>query len=104
MGAGAALAACGDEEDQARFANKKIIDRLELEEADSSFAIGGDPFCIVEGELLNDADEVESARGETFVIASANGNVGVHPVAPFAPDCRARAKKELNRLDPKPKD
>jgi hypothetical protein len=99
------LAACDDEEEG--FSNGKIADALELEETDSGFAIEGDPFCEVAGKLFNDSEEVDTALEEDeegFVIASRQGNVGIQAVPPFAPDCEEKAKKALNRLDPKPKE
>jgi hypothetical protein len=97
---------CGDEE-SVRFSDAKIIDKLHLEESGNGYAIDGDPFCEIEGKLLNDAEEVSNAadRDEVGVVLASNqGNVGVKLVPPFAPDCRDRAKKKLNKLDPKPKD
>lgn len=100
----AVLAGCGDE--GKRYGDAKIADRLHLEEADHNYAIDGDPFCEVEHQLLNDPDEVQSAADDDkvgLVVASAETNVGVKGVAPFAQDCRATAKKRLNKLDPAPK-
>jgi hypothetical protein len=98
-------AGCGTEDE--KFSDKKIVETLNLEQTDGAYAIGGDPFCEVDRKLLNDADEVDSA-GEAdelgLVIASGEGNVGVQGVPPFAPDCKQQAKKQLNKLDPKPKD
>ncbi len=34
------------------------------------------------------------------MIPSTEGNVGIKGKPPFAPDCRALAKKRLNKLDP----
>jgi hypothetical protein len=97
------LAGCGEEEES--FSNKQIVDSLGLEETDSGYAIDGDPFCEVSKKLLNDASEVDDAGdGEELVIASAEGNVGVEGVAPFAPDCKNEAKDGLNKLDRRPKD
>ena len=99
-----ALAGCGSD-DGPRYSDAKIIDKLNLKESGNGYAIDGDPFCEVEGKLLNDADEVSSAsdRDELgLVITSAQGNVGVKGVPPFAPDCKDTAKKKLNKLDPKP--
>jgi hypothetical protein len=97
----AAVGGCG--EDEERFSDKTIVDALGLEDADGAYAIGGDPFCEVSKELLNDASAVKEA-GETdeLVISSAEGNVGITAVAPFA--CEREAKKGLNRLDPKPEE
>ncbi len=101
----AGLAACGDE--GTSYSDREIIDKLNLEQSGNGYAIDGDPFCEVEGKLLNDSDEVEAAaeREELgLVIASREGNVGVKGVPPFAPDCRDTAKKKLNKLDPAPKE
>lgn len=102
---GASLVACGEE--GASYGDKQIADKLNLDESENGYAIDGDPFCEVEGKLLNDADEVSSAADKDklgLVIASAQGNVGIIGVPPFAPDCKDTAKKKLNRLDPKPKE
>lgn len=96
-----AIGGCGA--DKVRYSDAKIVDKLHLEKSGNGFAIDGDPFCEVEGKLLNDADEVDQA-GERdrlgLVIASNEGNVGVKGVPPFAPDCKEQAKKKLNKLDP----
>jgi hypothetical protein len=100
------LAGCGGGSD-ARFSDKAIIDKLNLKQSGNGYAIDGDPFCEVEGKLLNNADEVSSAGDRDhlgLVITSAQGNVGVKGVPVFPPDCKAKAKKKLNKLDPKPKD
>jgi hypothetical protein len=100
------LAACGEEE-TISYGDDKIIDTLKLEQADGGYAIGGDPFCAVEGNLLNDGDEVTKAQDRDdlgLVISSNEGNVGIRAVPPFAPDCEKKVQKELNKLDPKPKD
>jgi len=99
----AVLASCGG--DDTRYADDKIVDRLNLEETESGYAIDGDPFCEVERKLLNDSTEVEDAADKDelgLVIASREGNAGVQGVPPFAPDCGDEAKKKLNRLDPAP--
>jgi hypothetical protein len=97
----AAVAGCG--EDEERFSDKKIVDALGLEETDGAYAIGGDPFCEVSKQLLNDASEVEEAAdSDELVIASSEGNVGVEAVAPFA--CEREAKRALSKLDPKPRE
>jgi hypothetical protein len=96
---------CGTESE--RFSDNKIIDALGLEELDSNYAIGGDPFCLVETELFNDGDEVQSALDSPqsdLVLSSREGGVGIQAVPPFAPDCKRKAKDTLNKLDPVPKD
>jgi hypothetical protein len=99
------LGACGEEDK--RIGDTRIVESLKLEQLDSAYAIGGDPFCSVEPELLNDEDEVDEvldADEEAPVITSRAGNVGVEAVPPFGPDCQRQARKRLNRLDPVPKD
>ena len=99
------LGACGEEEEG--IGNGRIVDALGLEEVDSGYAIEGDPFCEVTRKLLNDSEEVDAALDEDelgLIIASRQGNVGIEAVPPFAPDCKAKAKKQLNRLDPTPKE
>jgi hypothetical protein len=96
---------CGEEE--TRYANDAIVDRLNLEKTDSGYAIDGDPFCEVESKLLNDATEVGDAEDKDdlgLVISSREGNAGVKGVPPFAPDCGDQAVKKLNKLDPVPKE
>ncbi len=100
-----AIGACGDE--GTSYGDKEIIEQLNLEQSGNGYAIDGDPFCEVEGKLLNDSEEVEAAAEREdlgLVIASREGNVGVKGVPPFAPDCEDAAKKKLNKLDPAPKE
>ena len=99
------LAGCGEEE--TRYDDETIVERLNLEQIDGGYAIDGDPFCEVEGKLLNDAAEVDEADDKDelgLVISSRQGNAGVTGVPPFAPDCGEQARKQLNRLDPVPKE
>jgi hypothetical protein len=100
----AALAGCGDEEE--RIGDSRIVESLKLEQLDSGYAIGGDPFCAV-GNLLNDeseVDEVLDGEVKAPVVTSRAGNVGIEAVPPFGPDCQQQARKRLNALDPVPKD
>ena len=102
---GLALASCGDEEP--RYRDDRIAERLNLERSEAGFAIDGDPFCEVAKKLLNTADEVEEAadRDELgLVIASRARNAGIQGVPPFAPDCADDARRKLNRLDPEPEE
>src|SRR5688500_15042873 len=102
------LVACGDDEEK-RFGDAKIVDKLNLQEVDGQkdYAIDGDLFCSVERKLLNNRTEVEDAI-ETdeigLVVASREGNVGVVGVPVFANDCRQEARKKLSRLDPESAD
>ena len=80
--------------------DSKIVRALDLKRTDHAYRIGGDPFCTV-GELLNDSDEVDGASGDggqSFLIASPDGEVGVLARKPFAPDCARRARDDLKRL------
>jgi hypothetical protein len=100
-----AVAGCGEEE--TRYNDDRIVDRLNLEETENGYAVDGDPFCEVDDKLLNDAGEVEDAAERDdlgLVIASRQGNAGVTGVPPFAPDCGDEVKKKLNKLDPVPKE
>jgi len=100
-------AACGEEDKTISYGDGTIIDTLQLEKSDGGYAIGGDPFCAVESNLLNDGDEVSKAQDRDdlgLVISSNEGNVGVHAVPPFAPDCEKQVQKRLDKLDPKPKE
>ena len=102
-----AAAACGEEDKTISYDDGTIIDTLQLEKSDGGYAIGGDPFCAVESNLLNDGDEVSKAQDRDdlgLVISSNEGNVGVHAVPPFAPDCEKQVQKRLDKLDPKPKE
>jgi hypothetical protein len=103
---GVVISGCGGD-DGPKYSDAKIVEKLNLKTTGNGYAIDGDPFCEVEGKLLNDADEVSNAADRDhlgLVIASAQANVGVKGVPPFAPDCKDKAKKKLNKLDPKPKD
>ena len=80
--------------------DSEIVKALGLKQAGQGYEIGGDPFCAVD-ELLNDGDEVDGAGGEggqSFPIASPDGEIGVLARRPFAPDCARRAKDDLKRL------
>ena len=80
--------------------DSEIVSALNLESAGGAYELGGDPFCTVD-ELLNDGDEVDGAsggEGESFLIASPDGEIGVLALKPFAPDCTKQAKRDLKRL------
>jgi hypothetical protein len=100
--AGAALASVGCGSDE-QVPNDDIVNALRLEPSKDSggWAIGGDPFCEVSKELLNDSDEVDAAsKGDKLglVIADSDQSVGVEAVPPFDPKCAQKAKRALNRL------
>jgi hypothetical protein len=103
VAAAAVVAGCGG--DDIRYGDGKIIDKLNLEKSENGYSLEGDLFCEVKRELLNDSEEVDAALDADelgLVIASREGNAGVEGVPVFSPDCRDRAKKKLNRLDPEP--
>ena len=82
----------------------RIVKALKLQDAQGSraYAMGGDPFCEVDGNLLNDSDEIEIAsEGDELglVITDSDGAVGVQAVPPFDPDCARKAKRALNKLE-----
>lgn len=80
--------------------DSEIVKALNLKATGQGYEIGGDPFCTVD-ELLNGGDEVDGAsggQGESFLIASPDGEVGILALRPFAPDCTKQAKRDLKRL------
>jgi hypothetical protein len=102
-----ALGAAGCGDDEVRYGDKQIVDKLNLEESENGYSLDGDIFCEVKRRLLNDSEEVGEASDKDtlgLVIASTEGNVGVEGVPVFSPDCKDQAKKKLNKLDPKPKE
>jgi hypothetical protein len=91
---------CGEEE---TVSDGEIIDALKLERAEDRpvYAIGGDPFCEVEEELLNDATEVDEAREQSeleLVITDRAETVGVQGVPPFDPSCERDTRRALDRI------
>ena len=93
---------------EVNYNDQKIVEKLNLDQTGKGYAIDGDPFCEIDGQLLNSADEIEQVAEQQkqvgIVIDSREGNVGVIGLVPFAPDCRDTATKKLNRLDPEPTD
>jgi hypothetical protein len=92
---------CGEDES---VPDGRIVKALKLEEAQGTkaYAMGGDPFCEVDGNLLNDSDEIDVAsEGDELglVITDSEGAVGVQAVPPFDPECARKAKQALNRLE-----
>ena len=83
--------------------DKQIVSALHLEKSpEGAYSIGGDPFCEVSDDLLNDSDEVETARDSSkldLVITDSSESVGVQAVPPFDPACARKAKRELERLE-----
>jgi hypothetical protein len=93
-------AGCGEEE---TVSDTEIVEAIGLERSPDSpaYAIGGDPFCEVEEDLLNDETEVEQAKAEDelgLVITDSEQTVGVQAVPPFDPSCEKKARRALNGL------
>jgi hypothetical protein len=91
---------CGEEK---TVSDSAIIEALKLK-PDSErpvYAIGGDAFCEVEQDLLNDATEVDEATEKSesgLVITNRDQDVGVQAVPPFDPSCEDDARRALNQL------
>jgi len=95
-----APAGCGSED---QVPDEDIVEALKLEPSTerSAYAIGGDPFCEVSDDLLNDADEVDAASegGKLdLLITDSEQTVGVEALPPFDPECAQKAERALNRL------
>jgi hypothetical protein len=90
---------CGEEK---TVSDDEIVQALDLKRADSgpAYEVGGDEFCQVEQELLNDSAEVEAAKKDenALVIANSTSVVGIQVVPPFDPRCEQDARKALNEL------
>jgi hypothetical protein len=91
---------CGGEDS---VPDDEIVDAVKLEEGSNGavYTVGGDPFCEV-NELLNDSDEVETARDRDkldLVITDSEQRVGIEGVPPFDPECAREARRALNRLE-----
>ncbi len=94
-------AACGG--DSGAIADSQIVDALKLKKSpDGPYAIGGDPFCEVNDDLLNDSEEIDVARdgaGSDLVITNGDESVGIQAVPPFDPACARKARRELERIE-----
>jgi hypothetical protein len=75
----------------------KIIASLDMKRVQGNYAIKGNPFCSV-AKLLTDPQEVKDASSTHRVIASRDGSVGIEIIRPFAPSCKRRSVRALNRL------
>lgn len=96
------VAACGGS--ASPVADTQIVDALDLEQSPQgpSYAIGGDPFCEVGEDLLNDSDEIEVAKdgaGTDLVITNSDESVGVQAVPPFDPACARQARRHLEGIE-----
>jgi hypothetical protein len=100
-----ALAWAGCSSGGSSIDDSKIVSALHLKKVSGGYEMNGDPFCRID-ELLNDVDEVNSARhrkGNSFVIAAPKGQAGVVAHTPFAPACKRQAQARLNKLARPPK-
>jgi hypothetical protein len=95
-----ALAACGSD---TQFSDSDIVGALKLKRISGGpYSIGGDPFCEVDGDLLNDKDEIELAKegsGVDLVITNSDESAGVQAVPPFDPACARQARRDLDQLE-----
>ncbi len=94
--AAAILGGCGSS-GSSGVPDSKIVAALDMKKVQGRYAIDANPFCSV-SKLLNDADKVKKASSSGRVIASRDATVGVEIVKPFAPSCRDKAQRKLNRL------
>ena len=109
MLAAAGAAGCGAEPKS--YSDGEITDGLALKPDGREYVVAteeepeGDAFCIV-SELLNDAEEVEDAadRADGQALASREGNTGVVVSTELGFPCEQEVQRNLNRLDPKPKE
>jgi hypothetical protein len=90
-----ALAGCGAGTEG--VSDGKIIAALEMKRVQGHYAIDGNPFCSV-SKLLHDSSEVKDASSTGSVIASRDATVGIQIIRPFAPSCKRRAVRRLDRL------
>jgi hypothetical protein len=92
---------CGEEK---TVSDGAIVEALDLkpDQEQPVYAIGGDAFCEVDQDLLNNASEVDEAKSEKsasgLVITNRDQDVGVKAVPPFDPSCAHDARKALNEL------
>jgi len=90
---------CGE---QATVSDDAIVQALDLKRADDAavYEIGGDSFCQVEEELLNDSAEVEDvdAQRNAQILADETATVGIQVIPPFDPRCEEKAERALNKL------
>jgi predicted transcriptional regulator len=90
---------CGEE---TTVSDDAIVQALNLKRADDApvYEVGGDPFCQVEQELLNDSNEVEEAENDknALVVADSTATIGIQVIPPFDTACEQDVRKALNKL------
>ena len=95
----------GCTEDETTVPDGEIVKALDLKRDDERpvYAIGGDEFCEIDDNLLNDTTEVEQAtstkQSEGLVLTNREQSVGVQVIPPFDPACERDARKALGRID-----
>ena len=94
-------AGCGE---GGQVSDADIVAALKLEQTPDrpAYAVGGDPFCEVSDDLLNDSDEVEIAKESDdlgLVLTDSDETVGIQAVPPFDPECARKARQELDELE-----
>ena len=97
VGAALVLVAAGCGSGTEGVPDAKIIAALDMKRVQGNYAIDGNPFCSV-SKLLHDSQEVKDQSSTHRVIAAHDGSVGVEIIRPFAPSCKRRAVRSLNRL------
>ena len=94
-------AGCGEGEP---VSDSDIIAALKLEQSPgtSGYSVGGDPFCAVNDDLLNNSDEVDTASQADelgLVITSPDESVGIQAEPPFDRECAREVTRGLDELD-----
>jgi hypothetical protein len=95
------VVACGEEK---TVSDGDIVQALDLKPDNERpvYAIGGDAFCEVDQDLLNDSTEVDEAKSEKnasgLVITDSAQSIGVVAVPPFDPSCERDARRALERI------
>jgi hypothetical protein len=97
VGAASAVAVAGCGAGTQGVSSGKIIAALKMKKVLGNYAIDGNPLCSV-SKLLHNSSEVSDASKTRSVIASRDGTVGVQIIRPFAPSCKRKAERKLDRL------
>jgi hypothetical protein len=97
----AVMVGCGE---GGQVSDADIVSALKLEQTPDrpAYAVGGDPFCEVSDDLLNDSEEVEIAKQSDdlgLVLTDSDESVGIQGVPPFDPQCARKARQQLDELE-----
>jgi hypothetical protein len=93
----AAAPGCGTSLGSSGVSDATMVDALGLTMKAGHYVIDKNPFCSVQ-KLLHDSDEVSAAASSGAVLASKDQTVGIQVITPFAPDCKRKAEKALQKL------